>query len=333
MTPQSALELPVEQIPPITETRVQPHKENSFSEERLNYIGGTDCAAILGQSLWKTPLSVWVEKTRLLPPEDISKKMPVRVGIKLEDDVSELFMEETGKKLHRVNETIFHPKYPFIAANIDRRIVGEDAGFEAKTAAVWKSKEWEGEEMPMDYILQCFHYLMVTGKKRWYLGCLIGNQDFKWKVIERDEKLQAEILRREVEFWNEYVLPKIRPGVITKNDGDTLDRMFPSADPEKEIQLGDEANILVENLQALKSDQRNVENLIDMTENQLKILLEDANLGRTSLNEIRWPTVITNKFDVAAFKEKEPKLYSEYLRQKSTRRFSVKHLKPENKEG
>ena len=37
-------------------------------------------------------------------------------------------MEDTGKKLERVNQTLIHPKYNFLRANIDRKVVGENAG-------------------------------------------------------------------------------------------------------------------------------------------------------------------------------------------------------------
>jgi predicted phage-related endonuclease len=175
--------------------------------------------------------------------------------------------------------------------------------------------------------MQMMHYLLVTGKKKGYLAVLIGNQDFKWRVVERDEKLLNEILKREVEFWNEYVVKNERPSMVTKNDGETLSRLFPTADPEKEIMLGDEANVLVENLQALKADEKHLGGLIDQVENQLKVLLEDATVGRTSINEIRWANVPSNKFDTGLFKEKEPKMYSEYLRSKIIRRFSAKAIK------
>lgn len=205
-------------------------------------------------------------------------------------------------------------------------MVDELAGSEAKTTAVWKGKEWDGEEMPLEYILQCYHYLMVTGWDRWYMGVLIGNTDFNWKPIEKDEKLQAEILRREVEFWNEYVQTKTPPSVITKRDGDVLAALFPKAEPEKEILLPDEANILCETLEGLEADGRNVEGLIEETKNKLKNLLQDAAIGRTSLHEIRWLNQPHNSIDTKSLKEHEPEMYSKYLRSKTIRRFSCKKI-------
>ena len=43
------------------------------TEERRNYIGGSDIAAILGMSRWKTPLKLWLEKTGEVEPDDLSE--------------------------------------------------------------------------------------------------------------------------------------------------------------------------------------------------------------------------------------------------------------------
>jgi putative phage-type endonuclease len=116
--------------------------------ERRGYIGSTDSAAILGLSRYSTPLHVWAVKTGQIIEEDISGKLPVRLGHKLEQAVAELFSEETGKKLHRVNETIYHPKYPFLAANVDRRVVGEKAAVEIKNVGAFRRDDWRDGASP-----------------------------------------------------------------------------------------------------------------------------------------------------------------------------------------
>lgn len=288
--------------------------------DRKKYLGGTDAAALCGLSRWKSPLQVWAEKTGRLKEEDISDRLPVKLGNKLEQTVCELFMEETGKILHRVNETVFHPKHPYLAANLDRRVVGEDALFEAKTCSAWRAKEWENDETPMEYLFQVLHYLLVTGKEKAYLAVLIGNQEFKWKLIERNEKLLNDLLKREIEFWKDYVEKDVMPLVMTKYDGDTLSKLFPVAQ-EKEVALGDEANILIDNLKALESDQRSLEGLIEQHKNQLKVMLKDAARGFTSLNEVRWINSQMSRLDAKALLETMPEIHKRFYRSTPLRRF------------
>lgn len=280
-------------------------------------------------SRWDTPISVWAKKTGAIPNEQ-SDSIHLEVGSLLEDDVAELFTRRTEKKLARVNQTVFHKQYPFLAANLDYRIVGEDAGLECKTATAWKSKEWEGDEIPREYIFQCVHQLAVTGKKRWYLAVLIGNQDFKWICIERDEKLIGDVVAREVKFWNDFVLPNVMPSIVSKYDGDTLDKLFPSAIPKKEIQLGDEANILIENLQAYQADMKSLDDFIEKAKNELKVLLGDADQGVTNLYRVRWSNSTSSRLDADGIEQKHPEIYAEFYKTKSIRRFTYGKLKQEN---
>jgi len=256
--------------------------------ERKNYLGGSDAAAALGMSRWKTPLTLWAEKTGMIEPEDISEKLPVKLGNKMEQIVVELFEEETGKKCRRVNEARFHPSYPFLGANVDRRVVGEDAILEVKTASAWKAKEWQGEEFPMEYLIQVYHYLLVTGAAYAYLAVLIGNQSFIWKRIDRDEALLAEMQKKLVEFWTEYIARKVQPQVIKAGDSDTLYWMYPKEITGSMIHLGDEVDRMVEQRSALFQDKATITKQLSTMDALIKAQLGSAEIGITSKYRISW---------------------------------------------
>ena len=57
-------------------------------KERKNYIGGSDCAAVLGMSRWGSPLTVWMEKTG--QSEVKEENLAMKLGNKLEQIVAEL---------------------------------------------------------------------------------------------------------------------------------------------------------------------------------------------------------------------------------------------------
>src|SRR3990167_3980232 len=233
-------------------------------KERVNYIGASDAAAVLGLSRWRAPLDVWVEKTQTLPPDDLSDNFQVKMGNKLEPIVAELFEEATGKKVHQVKQTIYHPHHPFIAANPDRRLEGEDAVLEIKTAGGWAAKDWEDEEIPHEVILQVMHQLAVTGKQRGYAAVLIGgNQDFKWKVVERDEKAIQMMMAKEIDFWKTFVVPKVMPSSIKSQDSDTLFRIFPEAKKGEKIMLNGQATAILDGLSSLIQDAKNLKDIID----------------------------------------------------------------------
>lgn len=301
-------------------------------EQRKKYLGGTDAAAVLAMSRWRTPLQVWAEKTGQVESPDISGKLPVKLGNKLEQTVAELFTEETGKKVRRVNDTIFHPEHAFLGANIDRRIVGEDAFLECKTASPWKYREWEDDEIPQEYILQCYHYLAVTGMKKCYIAVLIGNQAFKWKEILYDKDIINDVVTKEVAFWNLFVETKSMPMSLSAQDGDILFELFPDAVDEV-IDLDDRAERLVEDLEALKADEQSLKGTIERKKNFLKAMLGDSACGETANFKITWKNQSSTRLNSKSLKEADPDLYAKFAETSQFRvlRYSVK--KGETKNG
>ena len=232
-------------------------------DDRKEYIGGSEAAGVLGLSRWLTPLQIWAYKTEQIQPEDISDKIEVKLGNKLEQTVAELFMEETGKKVVRKNETIFHPDYPFLGANIDRRVIGENAVLECKTATMFKYREWEGDEIPQEYLIQVLHYMAVGNFKKGYIACLIGNHKFVWKEINWDEKMISDLIKKECYFWNTFILPKIMPASISADDSDVLYKLYQPVKIGNEVNLGDELDKLAENIDSLKADEKALKKQIE----------------------------------------------------------------------
>jgi len=267
--------------------------------ERINYIGSTDAAAILGLSRWRTRLQVWAEKTELIKPEDISKELRVRLGIKQEQIVAELFEEETGKKVQRMNETVYHPDYNFLAANIDRRVVGEDSLLECKTTSTWHSKEWEGEEIPQEYIVQCYHQLLVTGKSKVYLAGLIGNEKFVIKEIERDGDVIESLKKKELDFWLNFVVKKIQPKEIVAKDDEVLNKIYPQAELGTCIELSLEINKDIDLMNQYKNEIKVLDNKVSEIKNKLKSMIGFNEYGDSGNYIIHWSNIHKSAYTVA----------------------------------
>ena len=87
---------------------------------------------------------------------------------------------------------IIHEKYPFMIADVDRLVTGEDAGLECKTANAYNADKWKDGKVPLQYVVQCYHYMAVTGKKAWYIAtkrshqCINGNLYCTVEVYSRE---------------------------------------------------------------------------------------------------------------------------------------------------
>lgn len=295
--------------------------------DRSTFIGGTDAAAIIGMSRWKTPLSVWCEKTGAYVQPEMDAEHQ-ELGRELENYVAKRFMRKSGKKVVRVNDRLFHPRYDFIGAQIDRRVIGEKSILECKTCSAWKAKEWEGESIPREYIIQVVHQMAITGAERGYIAVLIGNQDFKWKVIERDEKMISDLIQKEVDFWERFVVKNVMPAV-TADDVEILESIYPEAEPDLTFQLPDDANRTIELIESFKQDVRTVSRQIDLHENELKAMMGKAEYAETTLYRLRWRNMISRRFDSKRFKTEQPEIAEQYLRESTSRVFTIKPRKGE----
>jgi predicted phage-related endonuclease len=70
-------------------------------QERQHYVGGSEIAAILGESSYATPLQIWMKKNGLVEPEGDT---PITAfGHVFEPIMADYFEDLTGLRTRRVN--------------------------------------------------------------------------------------------------------------------------------------------------------------------------------------------------------------------------------------
>ncbi len=292
-------------------------------KERMKGVGGSDAAAILGMNKWSTPLQVYMEKIGEIehPPAGEAAYW----GTKLEDVVAKEFEKRTGKKIRNVNAILIHPEHDFLIANIDRKIVGENAILECKTTSAYNKDKWEGDEIPQEYIIQVMHYLNVTGYDKAYFAVLIGGQRFMWKEIERDEELIELIQKKEIEFWVGNVLKQIPPEP-TEYDGEVIDAMYQET-IEDAIDLDADTDQIIDKLNELKADIKSLDDIKKEYENKLKIALKEHETGLTPKYQVTWKPYKRTYFDSKKFKSEKPDLYESYSEIRESRTLRIKEVK------
>lgn len=300
-------------------------------QERQKGIGGSDVGAIMGVNKWKTPFQVYLEKTEEI--QEVGEQSEAAYwGDQFEEVVAKEFEKRTGKKVRRDRRHFQHIKYPFMVANIDRRIVGENAVLECKTANQFLAKEWEGEEIPASYLLQVQHYLEVTGAEKGYIAALIGGQRFVWKEIERDEELIEMIVQTEKDFWVDHVEKRIPPFLDGSSAAEKyLNEKYKEIDATLTVDLKSEYAEKIETLARLNAEIKAFEEQKKDIENNIKNELGQAEKGYIRNYEVSWKQVISNRVDSNLLKSKYADIYKEVCKESISRRFSIKKLK-EDKE-
>lgn len=306
----------------ITKQTTNSHEE--WLSLRHKYIGGSDAAAVVGMNAWVSPYALWAEKTCRLP--GFEGNLATEVGTYLEDFVAQKFAQETGKRVRKSNQSWFNDEYPWAIANIDREIVGEDAGLEIKTTSELNTRKFKGGEYPANYYVQCMHYMAVTGKQKWYLAVLIGNREFKWFTIERDEDEIQALMEAEKQFKQlvDSDTPPTADG--SSSTSDTLFTMYPNSIDDT-IGIGAFEKDLDDYFR-LKEQLDNIASTIDGIANRIKAHLQECERGEGERYKVSWKTQTRSTFDAKKFIADHPEVdVSPYYKKTNSRPFKVTERK------
>lgn len=298
---------------------------DEWLEYRRMSLGGSDASSIIGLNAWSSPYTVWADKLGKLPPKEDSE--PMRLGRDLEEYVAKRFTEATGKKVRRENSILYNIQYPFAHANVDRMVVGEDAGLECKTTSVLNMKNFKNGSFPDTYYVQCVHYMMVTGCKKWYLAVLVLGKEFLWFEIERDEEEIQALAKSEEEFWK-LVVSKTPPAVDgTDSTSKTINAIFPKSISEDAVNLFAYESDLVKYM-ALSSQIKALKEQQDEVANKIKSFMNEAGKGESDHFRVSWTSSDRSTFDAKKFASDHKDMdLSNYYKTTSTRTFRVNEKK------
>lgn len=221
--------------------------------DRVKFIGGSEVAAVLGLSQWRTPLQVYLSKRGDAEPDtdddrkrdrilargrreephiiaDMEKLTPIKVTRKS-------YLEEGGNR-H------WDAAMPFLSAEVDAEwlvtpeavdylridrgieiddaLMGTTQNLEAKTAHPFVAmKKFGGEgtdEMPIEYYAQAMHGLMVTRRQVALLALAVYVDDPILYVVRRDEETIAGMREKLRTFWQDHVLKGAPPPLTNVPD-------------------------------------------------------------------------------------------------------------------
>ena len=295
--------------------------KESWLKYRKQGIGGSDAGAVCGLNPYRTAIQVYYDKTSD-SIEDVDNEA-VRQGRELEEYVARRFCEASGKKVRRANVMYYDEKNSFMLADIDRMVVGENAGMECKTASPYSEEKWRGDKIPLSYQLQCYHYMSVCNADAWYIAVLIYGRDFKYYRIERDDEVIENLIRIEKEFWNEYVLKQVIPDPDGSKTADVAiaERFKESKSITIPLTGFDER---LERRQELLSLLEKIETEKRQIDQELKLYLGDAEIAENEHYRISWKNFSRSSIDEKRLKAEQPEIYEKYRRETTSRRFTVK---------
>ena len=289
---------------------------------RKSGIGGSDAGAICGVNPFSNAMKVFKDKTS----EEIEEQdnEAIRIGHDLENYVAQRFTEATGLKVRKSNFMYRSTEHPFMIADVDRLVVGEDAGLECKTASAYNADKWADGDIPLHYVMQCYHYMAVTGKRVWYIAAVILGREFTYRKLEWDDELIGRLISIEDNFWNNHVVK----GIIPPPDGskvcdEVIQQYFHTAKKASAIKLvGFDEKLrrreeILGFISELQAEQKQIEQ-------EVKLFMQENELASSEAFRVTWKNIDSTKLDAKRIKEEKPELYADYGKVSHSRRFEVK---------
>lgn len=243
-----------------------------WESERLNSLGASEAAAVLGLSQWDTPLSIYRAKLGL--PRDFDPVLGF-IGHRSELIIAEWverFSPEAGVKL----EPAFMARsveWPWLHASFDR--VSHDGGlmtWQFKTAHQYAGHHWD-EGVPDDIRVQVQAEMAVAGTDEARVVVWIGGREFRLFREPRDDRFIREYLVPETEkFWTGNVKERVAPEPSTMHE---LYEVYPS-EAGKAIEASETALEVAERRAVLLSDIRAQQAEADALQLELGKYMGDA---------------------------------------------------------
>lgn len=196
-----------------------------WHEHRRKAIGASEVASILGApGAYQTPLQVWASKRGITldEKEDEARDDWLHFGQVLEPVIADEFQKRSKLVVLPEDRQFISVPHPFLGCSLDRWFREEtakpdDAGpLDLKNTSIFMRDEWDGT-VPLRYNIQVQAQMAVTGRDQGALAVLIGGNQFKWSLIDRNQRFIDLMLEKLERFW-EMVQRDIMPEPVAKDN-------------------------------------------------------------------------------------------------------------------
>ena len=337
----------------LVETENLPRKE--WLEWRRKGIGGSDLAAIMGISPFRTARDIYYDKIKVASLEEDEEEefddgwVAKEMGNLLEPLVAKIFQKKTGFEVFQVKKMFYNPQHPFMLADVDYFVKlpdGTIAILEIKTTDDSRVGEWykEGEKIvPVYYETQGRHYMAVTDIDRVFYCCLYGRSEDNVIIreIKRDCEYEDEMIFLEQEFWEEHVNKKVPPpytesGKLVLESAINHTEPADKTAPAKSLNAGVTSTLmrymqLQEEKKHSDSQSKQIENemqklkgilIAEMNTNCTAVCEQDGREFTVTYNPIRKTTI--DKDGLLRLELLYPDIYKQFVKTSESRRFYVK---------
>ena len=169
----------------------------AWHEFRLNHIGGSEAAIIMGTSSWGNKYDLWLEKLGLKEPSKFISPAMQR-GIDLEATALMSFCNHIG--IEMTPQVTVNLENDWMSASLDGLCTQNTTFVEIKCPGDDTHKVALNGDVPRQYYTQMQHQLAVTGLPYCYYYSFDGKDGVCIELVRNNTYIK-ELIQKEEEFW------------------------------------------------------------------------------------------------------------------------------------
>lgn len=308
---------------------VKPKDRAEWLERRRGGIGSSEVASVLGLNPYQTPYQLWRVKKGLDTPAQ--ENFAMRAGHYLEDAVSRLWADETGREVIKssAGDWMFvDADRGFLMASPDRTywITGAPKKSENKGILECKTTQMaiDPDDLPKHWFCQVQYLLGVSGLAQGSLAWLHAGRDFGYRDVAFVPDFFGWMTEEVERFWTDCITGGREPHLRTVADVATKYHRHTEG---KIIEATDDIAEAYIRLKQVRAEIEKLEAAKEELEAKIKLGFGDAeaiSYGGQMLATWKTPQEKA-RFDSKAFCAENPDLAAKYTRPAAaTRRFVLK---------
>lgn len=256
---------------------------------RKSGTGGSDIGAVAGLSPFRSPLSVYLDKTGQAPPLEENAQM--RRGRLLEPAIANWWAEEVGAQEVTDPGTMLSPTHKRILATPDRlalvkgeRLVGE---IKSPGPYVRGFGEPGTDAVPAHILAQCHWEMHVANVERAHVAALLNGELGVFPIVF-DPEFFGLLVDANNRFWTDYVEKGVPPPA-DNCDSELLKHLHPK-DSGAKLSLSELPGLteVIEALRTVRPQFKELEERHEALVNRVKQAMGQASHLETPFGPISW---------------------------------------------
>jgi predicted phage-related endonuclease len=318
---------------------------------RLKGCGGSDIHNLICEPPYGCDRKLHYDKTDQEPDFPFIVTPAINRGNALEQMVCDMYAERTGRKLKKINLTLFNRNHPKAVGHVDRAIVGDDRGmgvFEAKTVGMWMDKKIQEEGLPNGYIYQLqwymqdgWYYLDKNGKEvsvnfKWGAYGLLSIEN--WEIIEfdieKDEDMIQSLRDLNNNFWGN-IKDNIMPDRLNPSDKRCKTCMYRTTCQGEHLldtvqynglEKDDSLSGLFNEYGDIKQIMNDGSVMLKKIRDKIMIALGDRAEVQSSNFIATYKPMISRRLNTKLLKQEKPEIYQDYVAESVSRPLKIKTI-------